>query len=149
MSRAGKRTTFVALAVAGVLLIPVSQVGAGAGVASGGDGPIATKSGALINYVSTARLKVAKKMEIKVVCTANCFVTSTIVFKRPGFKTTSTVAGQLTAGVAGGHFLKPNGALLKNMKANTKKFRLVSNMTATDSATGVQDHISHTFKLKR
>ena len=63
MSRAGKRTTFVALVVAGALLIPVSQAGAGARIASGGDGPIATKSGAIINYVPAAKLKIAKKME--------------------------------------------------------------------------------------
>jgi hypothetical protein len=147
--RAGTRTTIAVLAAASALLIPASQASAGTHIGAGGEGPVASKSGALINYVSTARLKVAKRMEIPVVCSAECFVTSAVVIKGPGNKITSTVSGQLTAGVPGGHFIKPNGALLKAMKAETKKFRFVNNMTATDLATGAQDHISHTFKLKR
>ena len=111
--------------------------------------PVATKSGALVNYVSTGKLKVAKSITIPVVCSADCQVTSTIRIKGPGFKLTNTVAGPLTAGVPGGHVIKPNGPLLKSMKADTGKFRLVSNMTATDLATGATDAISHTFKLKR
>jgi hypothetical protein len=149
MSRsAGKRTTFAALLVVGALLIPASQAAAGAHIASGG-GPIATQSGALINYVSTARVKVGKRMEVPLVCSANCNVTSTIVIKGPSTKIKSTVAGALVANIPGGHFIKPNGPLLKLMKADTKRFRFVNNVTATDPVTGVQDHISHVFKLKR
>ena len=130
------------LAIAGGLLVPASS-------AVAGNGPAATKSGALINYVSTGKLKVGKTMEIQVVCSADCNVTSRVVIKGPGLKTTSTVSGPLTAGVPGGHILKPNGPLLKAMKADTAKFRLVNSMTATDPATGAVDSISHTFRLKR
>ena len=35
------------------------------------------------------------------------------------------------------------------MKAHPGKFRLISDVTATDPATGAMDTISHTFKLKR
>jgi hypothetical protein len=128
------------ISVLGVLLVPASSV-AGA--------PVATKSGALINYTTTGKLKVAKSITIPVVCSANCQVNSTLTVKGPGFKITNTVAGPLTAGVPGGHVIKPNGPLLKSMKAETGKFRLVSHMTATDTTTGATDSISHSFRLKK
>jgi hypothetical protein len=134
------RTIVALVAVSALLLLPSSSA-AGA--------PVATKSGALINYVSTAKLKVAKSITIPVVCSADCQVTSTVRIKGPSFKLTNTVAGPLTGGVPGGHVIKPNGPLLKSMKADTGKFKVVSNMTATDLATGATDAISHTFKLKR
>jgi hypothetical protein len=141
MASVSRIRTIVALfAGSALLLLPTSS--------AAGD-PVATKSGALINYVSTGKLKVAKSITIPVVCSADCQVTSTVRIKGPGFKLTNTVAGPLTAGVPGGHVIKPNGPLLKSMKADTGKFRLVSNMTATDLATGATDAISHTFKLKR
>jgi hypothetical protein len=130
------------LAIAGALLLPGSS-------AVAGDGPVAIRSGALINYVSTGRLRVGKTMEIRVVCSADCNVTSRVVIKGPGLKTSSMVSGPLAAGVPGGHILKPNGPLLKSMKADTGRFRLVSHMTATDASTGAMDNIAHTFKLKR
>jgi hypothetical protein len=141
MASVSRIRTIVALfAGSALLLLPTSS--------AAGD-PVATKSGALINYVTTGKLKVAKSITIPVVCSADCQVTSTVRIKGPGFKLTNTVAGPLTAGVPGGHVIKPNGPLLKSMKADTGKFRLVSNMTATDLATGATDAISHTFKLKR
>jgi hypothetical protein len=138
MSRIGRDAALLVLL--GALLIPASSVAGG---------PVATKSGALINYTTTGRLKVGKSITIPVVCSANCQVTSTVTVKGPGFKLTNTVSGPLTAGVPGGHIIKPNGPLLRSMKANTGRFRLVSHMTATDSSTGAQDSISHTFRLKR
>ncbi|MFL5907256.1 MAG: hypothetical protein ACJ75Z_06620 [Solirubrobacterales bacterium] len=129
------------IAVALALLLPASSVA--------GAGPVATKSGALINYTTTGKLKLGKSITIPVVCSANCQVTSTVVVKGPGFKLTNTVTGTLQAGVPGGHIIKPNGPLLKSMKANTGRFRLVSSMTATDQATGATDSISHAFRLKR
>ena len=142
MSRMSRIWSFAAaVAVIGALLVPASSA-----VASG---PVAHKSGAIINYTSTGKLKVGKRIEIKVVCAVNCDVTSTTVIKGPGFKTTSSVSGGLTAGVAGGPFFKPNGPLLKAIKADTGKWRLANTITATDPATGATDTISHTFKLKR
>ena len=60
--RAGTRTTFAALAVTAALLIPASQAAAGAQIARGGDGPVATKSGAIVNFLPAGKLKVAKTL---------------------------------------------------------------------------------------
>jgi hypothetical protein len=139
MSQIGRVTALVA--IAGALLLPGSSALAG--------GPVAHKSGAIINYVSTGKLKIGKRIEIKVVCSVNCDATSTTVIKGPGYKTTATVAGGLQGGVVGGPFFKPNGPLLKSMKAETSKWRFANTITVTDPATGATDTISHTFKLKR
>lgn len=138
MSRIWRATAL--FAILGALLVPAASVAGG---------PVATKSGALINYTTTGKLKVGKSITIPVVCSANCQVTSNLTVKGPGFKLTNTVSGPLTAGVPGGHIIKPNGPLLRSMKAEPGRFRLVSHMTATDSTTGAQDSISHSFRLKR
>ena len=140
MSRFGRVVALLAVALA--LVLPAS------GAVAGG-GPVATKSGALINYVSTAKLKVAKSIEIVLVCSANCNVTSHSVIKGPGVKVPGDVSGSLQANVPGGPFLKPNGPLLKAMKADTGRFKLVNKVTATDPVTGATDQISHTFKFKK
>ena len=140
MSRFGRVGALLAVALA--LVLPAS------GAVAGG-GPVATKSGALINYVSTAKLKVAKSIEIVLVCSANCNVTSHSVIKGPGGTVPGDVSGSLQANVPGGPFLKPNGPLLKAMKADTGGFKLVNKVTATDPVTGATDQISHTFKFKK
>jgi hypothetical protein len=117
--------------------------------AAGGDGPIATKSGALVNYTSTGKLKIAKKITIFVVCSANCNVDTTTVVKGPGFKDSADVSGPLPAGVPGGPFFKPNGQLLSDMKAQPGKFRINSTVTATDPATGATETIARSFRLRR
>jgi hypothetical protein len=125
----------------GLLLLP--------GTAAAGDGPTATKSGALVNYVSAGKLKIAKKITIFVVCSANCNVDTTTVVKGPGVKESAQVGGPLAAGVPGGPFFKPNGPLLKAMKAQPGRFRVNSTVTATDPATGATETISRSFRLKR
>jgi hypothetical protein len=114
-----------------------------------GEGPIATKSGVLINYVSTGKLQIGKKIQILVVCSANCNANATTVIKGPGTNLTFDVAGPLTANVQGGPFFKPNGPLLKAMKAEPGKFKLNSSLTATNAVTGAVETISRTFRLKR
>jgi hypothetical protein len=136
----GRLGALLALAVA--LALPASA-------AVAGSGPVATKSGALINYVSTAKIKVAKNLEILLVCSANCNVTSHSVIKGPGVKVVGNISGSLTANVPGGPTFKPNGPLLKALKADTGKFRLVNKITATDAVTGATDQISHTFRFKK
>jgi hypothetical protein len=140
MTRVGR--TALVLALAGALLVPAS-------VATAGDGPTATKSGALINYVTTGKLKIRKNIQILVVCSAACDVTSKSTIKGPGVKLVGNVSGSLNANVPGGPFFKPNGPLLKAMKAEPGKFRLVNTITATDPVTGLTDAISRTFKFKR
>lgn len=129
------------LAVAGALMLPASGALAG--------GPVATKSGALINYLTTARLKIAKKIVVPFQCSANCNVVSSIKVKGPGIKVKDTESGTLGAGVPSGHFIKPNGPLKKAMKAAPGRFRLISEVNATDPVSGATDKISHAFRLKR
>jgi hypothetical protein len=139
MSRTGKSVAVLAMAAA--LVLPAS--------AATGD-PVATKSGAIINYVSTGKLKIGKTILIEVVCSVGCDVTSTTVVKGPGIKRTLTVAGHLEPNASGGGpFVQPNGPLLKAMKAEPGKFRFVNSITATDPSNGATDSISHTFRLKR
>lgn len=111
-------------------------------------GPTATKAGALINYTGPAKLKIGKKIQILLVCSANCNVQSTNTVKGPGFKDSFNVSGPLNAGVPGGPFFQPNGPLLKQMKAEPGKFKVISSATATDPLTGAVDTVSRTFGLK-
>jgi hypothetical protein len=139
----GLTTGIVVAALAlGLLLLPGTA-------AAGGEGPTATKSGALVNYVSTGKLKIGKRITILVVCSANCNVDTTTAVKGPRFKDSAIVSGPLSAGVPGGPFFKPNGPLLRGMKAEPGKFRINSTITATDPATGATETITRSFRLKR
>jgi hypothetical protein len=131
---------FAAVAVVGVMLLPASGA-AGA--------PTAHKSGAIVNYLTTGKLKIAKKIIVPFVCSVNCDVVSTLKLKGPLVNGSDTEQGSLQAGVAAGHFLKPSGQLLKLLKASPGRYKLISHITATDPATGATDPISHSFKLKR
>jgi hypothetical protein len=138
-SRIGRIATVAAVACA--LLLPATSAVA--------KDPVATKSGALINYVTTGKLKVSKKILVAVVCSVNCNVNTTTTIKAKGYHQTFQLSGALQAGVVGGPFFKPNGSLLKVMKAQPGAFKIVSSITATDPTTGASDAIAHTFKLKR
>jgi hypothetical protein len=141
MSRSSRIGSFVAgVAIVGALLLPASG-------ASGA--PTAHKSGAIINYLSTAKIKIAKTMTVPFVCSVNCDVVSTLKVKGPFVKGADKERGSLQAGVPAGHFIKPSGPLLKLMKASPGRYKLVSHITATDPATGAVDKIAHSFKLKR
>jgi hypothetical protein len=143
LSSKGLTTGIVVAGLAlGLLLLPGAA-------AAGGNGPTATKSGALVNYTSVGKLKIAKKITIFIVCNANCNVDTITVVKGPGFKDSAQVAGSLPAGSPGGPFFKPNGPLLKGMKAEPGKFRINSTVTATDPATGATETIARSFRLKR
>jgi hypothetical protein len=136
-----RRTTVALIAALALALLPA------AGAASGG--PSATKSGVLVNYVSTGKLRIAKRITILVVCSADCQITATTVIVAPGDKDKSVVAGPLSANVPGGPFFQPNGPLLKAMKAHPGDFKVRSTIAATNPATGASETISHTFRLKR
>jgi hypothetical protein len=139
----GLTTGIVVAALAlGLLLLP------GAAVA-GGDGPTATRSGALINYVTTGKLRIAKRIDVVVVCSADCQVDATTTVVAPGPNLIGNVSGVLAANIPGGPFIKPNGPLLKGMKASPGKYKIRSKITATDLATGAVETIARTFRLKR
>jgi hypothetical protein len=131
------------LALAGALLLPASS-------AVAGGGPLATKSGALVNYVSTAKLKLAKKMYIYFVCSADCNVQATTTIKGPRTHLTMSVSGPTVAFVDESFvLLQLNKRLLKRMEATPGKFKLANTINATDQATGATDNIFHTFRVKR
>jgi hypothetical protein len=134
------KRTAVIVAVAAALVVP-AQAAAGA--------PTATKSGVLINYADTGKIKIAKKMAITLVCSASCNVETRTVIKGPRFKDSFEVSGPLTAGIPGGPFFNPNGPLLKAMKDKPGKFKIQSSATATDPATGAVETINRTFRIKR
>ena len=72
MSRIGSFAA--AVAVIGGVLLP----------ASGAAGsPTAHKSGAIVNYLTTGKLQIAKRMVVPFVCSANCDVVSTLKVKGP------------------------------------------------------------------
>jgi hypothetical protein len=131
----------VGLVVVCGALLPASMAVAG--------GPVAEKSGALINYVSTGKLKIGKTIEITAVCSANCTVQSHSVTIGPSYKQKANISGPLTAGVPGGPTFQPNGPLLRLMKAAPGRFKIQNTLVATDDVTGATDTISHTFRLKR
>ena len=140
LSRTGRIAALIA--VASALLLPASSA-----VADGG--PVATKSGALVNYVSTAKLKVAKKMYIYFVCSTDCDAQSTTTIKGPGVRLTVSASGSSPAGIQSFVVLQSDKKLLKRLKATPGKFKVANTINATDPTTGATDSISHTFRLKR
>jgi hypothetical protein len=126
--------------VIGVLLLPAS---------SAVSAPTAHKSGAIINYLTTGKIRIDKKLVVPFQCAVNCDVVSFLKIKGPFVKGSDTETGSLAAGVPAGHFLKPSGPLKKLLRATPGRYKLISRITATDPATGATDQIAHTFKLKR
>jgi hypothetical protein len=89
----GLTTGIVVAALAlGLLLLPGTA-------AAGGHGPTATKSGVLVNYASTGKLKIGKRITIFVVCSANCNVDTTTVVKGPGLRTAPRSADHFRQGL--------------------------------------------------
>jgi hypothetical protein len=143
MSRMSRIWTLGALiAVAGVLLVPASG-------AIAGDGPVATKSGAIVNFVTTGKLRVTRRIQPLAVCTVNCDVTGTGVLKGLGGRATFSDSGSFPAGEQFGLFVTIKGSLLKLMKKFPGRFRLAETLTATDPATGATDSVSKSFRFKR
>jgi hypothetical protein len=139
MTRAGRARSFLVIAVG--LLLPAAVASA--------DGPVATKSGAIVNFSSTAKLRVAKTMQVQYGCSVDCDVAVTARIKGPGANLrlvqppVSFTAGPVL------FFIKPNKPLLKLMKAEPGRFRIACTIDGTDRSTGGTDEISHSFKVKR
>ena len=141
MSRTSRIGTIAAaVAVTGALLLPAS---------SALSAPTAHKSGAIVNYLTTGKIRIGKKLIIPFSCTVNCNVVSFLKLKGPFVKGSDTESGSIAAGVPAGHFLKPSGPLSKLLKSAPGRYKLISRITATDAATGATDQIAHSFKLKR
>jgi hypothetical protein len=151
MSRtAGKRTTMAALVVTAAILLPASEAAAGgAGIASAGDGPVAHKSGAIINWSSGFKLRVQKKIQPLAVCSVACDVTGHGVLKGLGGKASFSDSGSFQPGQLFGLYVTVKGALLKLMKQSPGRFHLAETLVATDPTTGATDTIKRRFSFKR
>jgi hypothetical protein len=148
--RAGKRTTIAALLTSAALLVPASAMAAGgAEIASAGNGPVATKSGAIVNWQSGFKLRVTRRIQPLAVCAVNCDVTGSATLKGLGGKASFSDSGSFTAGQLFGLYVVVKGGLLKLMKRFPGRFHLTETLTATDPTTGAVDTISRTFKFKR
>ena len=142
-------TIFAALAISAALLIPASSAMGGATLASAGDGPVAHKSGAIVNWQSGFKLRVAKRIQPLAVCAVACSVTGTGTLRGMGGKATFSDSGTFAPGQLFGLYVTVKGPLLRLMKASPGRFRLSETLTATDPATGAVDTISRTFRFKR
>jgi hypothetical protein len=150
MSRARKRTTVAALAVGALLLIPTSQAAAGGTeLASAGEGPIAQKSGAIVNWVSGRKLRVSRRIQPLASCAVNCTVNGTGTLKGMGGRDSFSDSGSFAAGQLFGLYVTVKGALLRLMKRFPGRFTLIETLTATDPTTGAVDRISRSFKFRR
>jgi hypothetical protein len=142
-------TIFTTLAVSAALLISASSAMGGARLASAGEGPVAHKSGAIVNWQSGFKLRVAKRIQPLAVCAVACDVTGTGVLKGMGGKATFSDSGSFAAGQLFGLYVTIPKPLLRLMKAHPGRFRLSETLTATDPATGAVDTISRGFRFKR
>jgi hypothetical protein len=142
-------TIFTTLAVTAALLVAASSAVGGARLASDGDGPVAQKSGAIVNWQSGFKLRVAKRIQPLAVCAVACNVTGTGRLKGMGGKATFSDSGTFAAGQLFGLYVTVKGPLLRLMKSFPGRFRLSETLTATDPATGAVDTISRTFRFKR
>jgi hypothetical protein len=137
-----RRVTTLVLAVAAsaALLVPA---GAGAG-------PSASASGEeLVRYLTKGKIKVSKRMEYRIVCSADCSVSAstTLVLKGPNLGPISS-AGQFPAGQIIEVFLKPNKAARNAIKASGNAAKLKTKIRATDVVTGEADSDSRAFRFK-
>jgi hypothetical protein len=149
MTRARTRTTAITLMTSAALLIPASTSASGAEIASAGDGPVAEKSGAIINWQSGFKLRVSRRIQPLAVCSVACTVTGSGTLKGMGGRASFSDSGSFQPGQLFGLYVTVKGSLLKLMKAFPGRFRLTETLTATDPSTGAVDSISRTFRFKR
>ncbi len=141
MSR-GVGRALAGVAVAALLAVPASEA-----VADGG--PVARESGALINFVTTGKLRVQRTMQPLAQCSATCNVTGSGTLKGLGGRATFSDTGQFAAGQLFGLSVTVPKKLLRLMKQSPGRFRLSETLTATDATTGAVDSVSQTFRFKR
>ncbi len=131
-------------AASAALLAPAASVGAD---------PTASSSGEeIVRYATKGKLKAGKRISYNFVCGVTCNVKIDVVltglpgknFRPPAVRGTNIPAGQTFQDQ-----LKPNGPLLKSIRANIRSVRLKSKIVATDVATGLRDTDKRTFKLKK
>jgi hypothetical protein len=111
--------------------------------------PSAHTSGAIVNYLTSGKLKVAKQIAVPFECSVACDVISKVTVKGPKVKGSQTIQVAVPANLPSGHFIKLKPGALKRVKASPGRYKLISKITATDSGTGATDAIARTFGLRR
>ena len=129
-----------AIAVTGALLLPA----AGASAA-----PTAQKSGAIVNYTTTGKLKIAKKIVRPVRLLGELRRRLDAQDQGPLREGLGHRAGIPAGRCGGGSLHQAERAAEEADEGQPRRYKLVSHVTATDPATGAVDKISHAFKLKR
>jgi hypothetical protein len=141
MSRYSK-AALAALCATAILLVPALPAGAD---------PKAQASGEeLVSYLTKGKLKPAKRIPYRFVCSEDCFVTatSTLVLKGPNLGPVSS-SGQFAAGQVIEAFLKPNKPARTAITDNIGASKLRTSVTASSTLTGETDTDNRTFKFKR
>jgi hypothetical protein len=114
--------------------------------------PAATSSAqtAIVSYLTTGKLKVAKRIQYNITCSVNCQVTasSTLKLKGPDLPP-AVVPGTIAAGSVATPFIVLNKPAKAALKSKPAAARLVTSITATDLATGASQTISRTFRFKK
>jgi hypothetical protein len=111
--------------------------------------PRAEQAGAIVNYLPTGKLRVAKKVVVPFVCSVSCSVVSTLVLKGPAVRGSDIRQVSLGPNSPVGHRIKPRPKALRLMKRVPRKYRLISTITATDIGTGAKETVMHTFRFRR
>lgn len=150
-----RRLALLATTAAALGLAIPAGAGAGSDAQAGGEMKIVGQLGAktageeLVTYVTSGKLKVTKVIRYRVVCAADCNITtvSRLKLKGPDLPPVR-LAGAFPAGSIIEVSLKPNGPALKALKANVGAAKMVTKATATNVATGEVDSDARNFKFK-
>ena len=104
----------------------------------------------LVSYLTKGKRKVAKKVRYQFVCSADCQVTvsSRIKLKGPDVPPLVDTA-QFQAGVPIAHSLTLNKSLREAITDHIGASKLVSEVRATNTATGESDTDRRTFGFKK
>lgn len=110
--------------------------------------PASASAETLVSFVGPKKLKVGKRMTYSFACVVNCNIVVSDLLEGPGGKLRGSLSGPIAAGAPASVILKPNGPLLKDLKAETGKFKLKVEVTATDPTTGETDTDRRTYGFK-
>jgi hypothetical protein len=104
----------------------------------------------VISFVTKGKLKLGKTISYQFVCGVACNVKADVSIALPGpnFNSTPVTATNIPAGQVLEDKLKPNGPLLKAIKADKGRAKLQATITGTNVATGEVDVDKASFKFK-
>ena len=104
----------------------------------------------LVSYLTKGKLKVAKKVRYRFVCSADCQVTATssVLLKGPDVPPVVNT-GAFSAGESVAAELTMNKALRNSIKDHIGASKLRTEVKATNTATGETDKDTRTFKFKK